>query len=231
MKSHLDKIDELGDEVRATNQRLSSQDQDARQPRPAMEADVPADKKTRERTEGAATAVQAKHGDSCSANRVDPDSMCSTIFGVKAEPPALPCRDDVLIDNGAAVPNVVSLTLGDAHTNSHRWLAPYRQNLYSDNDHPSPDISLALPGRRDTFEGFITTAVFGGQTTSKPPSGRGSLKQNRVKTWCSISASRQLFSTPAHIWKRGARCFVGRFTVERWKRLQRLCGGWMTEES
>ena len=44
------------------------------------------------------------HGDSFSANRVDPDPMCSTIFGVKAEPPALPCRDDVLVDNGAAAP-------------------------------------------------------------------------------------------------------------------------------
>ena len=44
------------------------------------------------------------HGDSFSANWVDPDPMCSTIFGVKAEPPALPCRDEVLVENGAAAP-------------------------------------------------------------------------------------------------------------------------------
>ena len=37
--------------------------------------------KTRERTERAATAVQAMHGDSCSADRVDPGPMCSTSSG------------------------------------------------------------------------------------------------------------------------------------------------------
>ena len=47
-----------------------SLEQDVQQPRLAMEADVLVDKKTRERTEGAATAVQAKHEDSCSAKRV-----------------------------------------------------------------------------------------------------------------------------------------------------------------
>ena len=39
------------------DQRLTSLEQDARQPRLAMEADGLADTKTRERTEGAATAV------------------------------------------------------------------------------------------------------------------------------------------------------------------------------
>ena len=67
-----------------------------------MEADGPSDTKTRERTEGVAKAVQAMHGDSFSANRVDPDPICSTSFGVKVEPPALPCRDDVVVENGAA---------------------------------------------------------------------------------------------------------------------------------
>ena len=71
-----------------------------------MEADGQADKKTRERTEGAATAVQAMHGDSFSDSRVDPGPKTSnsTSFGVKAEPPALPCRDGVVVENGAAAP-------------------------------------------------------------------------------------------------------------------------------
>ena len=46
-----------------------------------MVADGQASMKTRERTEGDATAVQAMHGDSCSADRVDPDLMYSTSFG------------------------------------------------------------------------------------------------------------------------------------------------------
>ena len=63
------------------NRRVTSLEQDARQPRLAMEADGPASTKTRERTEGAATALQAMHGDSCSADRVDPDPMYSTSSG------------------------------------------------------------------------------------------------------------------------------------------------------
>ena len=91
------------EDMRRLNQRLTSLEQDARQPHLAMEADVTADKKTRERTEDAAAAVQAKHGDSCKRVQAGPTS--STIFGKKAEAPALPCRDDVLIDiKGAAAP-------------------------------------------------------------------------------------------------------------------------------
>ena len=104
MKSHFDqqdtKLDKLSENLKRTNQRVASLEQDARQPRFAMEVDGPSDTKTRERTEGAAKAVQVMHGDSFSANRVDH----SINFGVKAEPPALPCRDDVLVKNGAAAP-------------------------------------------------------------------------------------------------------------------------------
>ena len=77
----------------------------ARQPRLAMEADGPADTRTRERTEGVATAVQAMRGDGFSARRVEPGpNTNSTSFAVKAEPPALPCRDDVVVESGDAVP-------------------------------------------------------------------------------------------------------------------------------
>ena len=86
------------------DQRLASLEHSARQPCLAMEADGSADEKTRKRTEGAAKAVQAMHGDNCSANRVDTDPMCSNSFDVKTEPPALPCRDDVVVENGAAAP-------------------------------------------------------------------------------------------------------------------------------
>ena len=75
----------------------------ARQPCLAMDADGKASTKTRERTEGAATAVQAMRGDCFSARRVEPGPTTnSTSFGVKAEPPALPCRDDSVVEGGAA---------------------------------------------------------------------------------------------------------------------------------
>ena len=69
-----------------------------------MEADGPADTtKTRKRTEGAATAVQAMREDFFSARRFEPGpNINSTSFGVKAGPPALPCRDDSVVESGAA---------------------------------------------------------------------------------------------------------------------------------
>ena len=88
------------------NQHVISLEQDARQPRLAIEADGPANTKTCERTEGAATAVQAMRGDSCSADRVDPDKMCSTSSGDDCTgPPAPPCSEEnALVDNRAAAP-------------------------------------------------------------------------------------------------------------------------------
>ena len=83
-------VDRIMDEItRRLERRLASLEQDAREPRLAMVADGPADTKTRKRTEGAATSVQAMHGDRFSASRVDPGSKTnSTSFGVNAEPPA-----------------------------------------------------------------------------------------------------------------------------------------------
>ena len=78
---------------------------DAQQPRLAMEADGSANTKARELTEGAATAVQAMHGNSCSATLADPGTKTnSTSFGMEAEPPDFSCREDVLVEDGAAAP-------------------------------------------------------------------------------------------------------------------------------
>ena len=96
------KIDNCTENLRRNDRRVASLKQDARQSRLTVEADGPARTKTRERAEGAAKAVQVKHGDSCSAQRVQDGPKTSTCFDVKAEPPALPCRDDVLVENGAA---------------------------------------------------------------------------------------------------------------------------------
>ena len=84
------------------DQHLARLEQDARQSRLAMEADGQASTKTRERTEGAATAAHAMGGDCSSARRVKPGPTNSTSFGMKAEPPALPCRDVSVVECGAA---------------------------------------------------------------------------------------------------------------------------------
>ena len=92
--------------MRVVDHHILSLEQDALQPRLTMEADGPANTKTRERTEGAATAVQAMHGDSCSTDWVDPDPMCFTSFGGDCTgPPAPPCLgENALVDNRAAAP-------------------------------------------------------------------------------------------------------------------------------
>ena len=98
------KLDEISDEMRKMDQHVTRLEHEAWQPCLAMEADGPADTtKTRERTEGAATAVQAMCGDGFSARRFEPGpNTNSTSFGVKAGPPALLCRDDSVIESGAA---------------------------------------------------------------------------------------------------------------------------------
>ena len=87
------------------DQHATSLEHGARQPRLAMKADGPANTKTRERTEGAAIAVQAMHGDSyTTAQKVQDGPKTSIGFGVISEPPDLLCREDVLVEDGATSP-------------------------------------------------------------------------------------------------------------------------------
>ena len=93
-------------QVNMLEKRLARLEYDARQPRLAMEIDGLANTKTRVRTEGAVTAVQAMRGGSFSACRVDPGPMTnSTSFGMMAEPPSFSCRDDIVVKSGDAAPN------------------------------------------------------------------------------------------------------------------------------
>ena len=117
-----------------------------------MKADVPSDNKAHERAEDA-VAVQAKHGDSCSVNQVDPGQISLTSFGDDStEPSAFPCTsDDALVDNGAAAPKPC-LSHGERqNANSSRWLTPRRQRLYSDEDRLLPSACLVLRDQRDKF--------------------------------------------------------------------------------
>ena len=86
------------------DQRLTRLEHDAWQPRLIMEADGPANTKTRERTKGTATAAEEMNGDSCTAQKVQDGPKTSTCFGMMAEPPDLHCRDDVVVESGDATP-------------------------------------------------------------------------------------------------------------------------------
>ena len=106
MMSHFEKHTQL------LEKRLIRLEHGARQPRLAMEADGQANTKTREGTKGAATAVQTMRGDGFSARRVEPGpNTNSTSFGVKAERPALRCRDDIVVESGVAASESCLLSL------------------------------------------------------------------------------------------------------------------------
>ena len=77
-------LEQLTENMRTVNQRLASLEQDAREPRLAMGADVTAYKKTHKRTEGAAATVQVKHEDSCSAKRIQTGPTSSTSFSINS---------------------------------------------------------------------------------------------------------------------------------------------------
>ena len=85
------------------NQCLAGLEQDARQPRLVMETDGPSGTKPRECTEGAAKAGQAMDGDRFFSKRIRNGPKSSTTFDEKVEPPALPRRDHVVVENGTAV--------------------------------------------------------------------------------------------------------------------------------
>ena len=211
------KMDELADEMREIEQRVASLEHDARQPRLAMEADVPADKNARELTEGAAAAVQAKHEDSCSANRADLDPMCLTSFGDDSTGLlALPCSlDNALVGNDAAAPKSCLSPLGCAHQQPPVAYPPPAKPLQRQG---SPFISSvfgsAQPRRRILRRCQLNTpctTAFSGGTSFLPLSGGGLYKQNLGELWYSIQAVLKVVYAPTRFWERRARRFVGRF--------------------
>ena len=131
--------------TRGTSQREASLEHDARQPRLVMEANGPANTKACERTEGAAIAVQAMRGDSCSADLVDPDLMCSTSSGNDSTgPPAPPCSGkNALGDNRAAAPKSCLPFLE---------ISSHRRSLHANEDHLQQVISSTLRDQGGEFE-------------------------------------------------------------------------------
>ena len=64
------------------------------------------------------------HGDSCTAQKVQDEPKTSISFGVKAEPPDLPSREDDLVEDGAAAPKSCLLSLEIRTTTAAGGLVP-----------------------------------------------------------------------------------------------------------
>ena len=214
--------------TRLLEQHLESQEQDARQPRRAMEADGPANTKTCERTEGAATAVQAMHGDSFSDCRVDLCPMTnSTNFGIKAEPPALPCRDGVVVESGDAAPKSCLPSLEMRSPSAAGGVLPA-----GDTSTATRTTFNKLPFRlyaiekTNSKEKNLRTSVLSAWNSSfwkllAVPSCRRVIETKSGQIGRSIQAVLKVVSAPASYWERGARCFAARLCV--WERLVTSC--------
>ena len=102
-KKNLDRMRETNDRMlRATDQRSAGLEQDARQPCFTMETDVTSGNRTRKRTKDA--AADRVIGGNSSFAQINPNPMCLISFGNEStEPPAFPCcRNDPIVDKGAA---------------------------------------------------------------------------------------------------------------------------------
>ena len=205
---------------KSMDQRLKRLEHDAPQPRLVMEEDGPANTKIRERTEGAATAVQAMHGDSCSATRVDPDPKTnSTSFGMKAEPPDLPCREDVLVEDVAAASKSCLPSLEMGTTTAAGDLLPTGEISKATKttfNQPPPWLYLTEEtNSKKTPTPYVSYGSIFFQKNNLPavPSCRRFIEtkseENRiVRPW-----RFKVVSAPARFWDRGARCFEWRFML------------------
>ena len=173
-----------------------------------METDVQTDTKTCKRTEDAA-ADEAKHGDSCSTKKADPDPMCLISFGDDStKTPALPCMYNTLVNNGAVAPN--------AHH------PPVEVRMLPSTVSGQMPADTATTAMRTIFSRPLLYWSLGetnkstSQTNNKlAPPWWTVIQHNQGKLWCSILAVVQVIYAPAHFLEGGARCFVGKFSIER----------------
>ena len=167
-----------------------------------MGADGQADKKTRERTEGAAKAVQAMHGDSFSASRVDPGPKTnSTCFGVKR--PNLPL-------SLAGTTSWSRTALRRPSRVSHPWRCakhhpsvtyfPPAKSLQQERPPSTSHLFGSTQPNRQIYGLQLhppgATAVSGDINCLLPPSAGESSRQNQGKIGCLIQVVLKSRSSP-----------------------------------
>ena len=93
-------------------------------------------------------------GDGFSARRVEPGpNTNSTSFGVKAEPPALPCRDDVVVECGAAAPESCFPSLEMRPSTAAGGLVPTGEaSKATETNYNQPPLRLCATEEKDHLE-------------------------------------------------------------------------------
>ena len=146
---------------------------------------------------------------------------------MEAEPPDLPCRDDVLVERGDAAPRscLPSLEIrsptaaggllptGEASTATRttsnkpllRFYATEEMTPEEDSKKKIYGLRLHTPHTAARSSRRVTCLLF--------PTAGGSLRQNPGKMRLLIQAVHEVTSAPAHFWDRGACWFVVRLDV------------------
>ena len=180
-------------------------------------------KQTLRLAEGAATAVQTMHEESCFTNRVNLDPKSTSIcFGVRADPPAVPCRDGVLVDNGAAAPKSclppletrspkvagALLPTGEASVTTRTTYNQPPLRLYSTEEMNSKTTNLITPILSFSYD----SSFFWKNNMSTAPSCRRVIEtKSGQNVMFNSQTVLKVVSAPARFRDRGARCFVVRF--------------------
>ena len=157
------------------------------------------------------------HGDNCSATRVETGPKTnSTSFGMKAEHYALPCRDNVLVENGDVLPKSCLPSLEMRSPSAAGGLLPTGETSTAMKiTFNRPPLRLYLT--EETNLKTLTQVVSYDSSfwdIVAAPSYRRVIRKNPYKTGRSIQAVFKVISAPTRFWDRGARCFVGRFMLE-----------------
>ena len=161
------------------------------------------------------------HGDGFSVRRVEPGPKTSlTSFVMMVEPPDLPCRKYVLVEDGAAAPKSCLPFLAMRTTTAAGGLLPTGKTSTAANttfnESPLQLYTTEEANAKETIYGLQFhppgTIAASGTCLLLPPAG-GLWRQNRCKIGHSIQAVLKVVSAPARFWDRGARCFVVRLCV------------------
>ena len=214
MMSHFEEQTEL------LEKRLTRLEHGARQPRLAMEADGQANTKTRERTESAVTAIQAMHEDSCTTEqKVQDGPKTSITFGREAEPPDLPCREDVLVEDGDTMPKSCLPFLEMRSPTAAGGLVPTgKASTATEANFNQPPLRFCSTEETDLeanckrtstpYASFDSSSFW--RLLAAPYCYRIVETKSR-QNMTLIQAVHEVTSTPARFWDRGARWFVVRF--------------------
>ena len=176
-------------------------------------------------------------GDGFSAPRVEPGLNSNpTSFGVKAGPPALPCRDDSVVESGAAAFESCLSSMEIRPSTAAGGLVPTGEAFkVSETTSNQPPLRFCSTEETDLEPNCKRLRLHTPHSKAAASSGDwyllhtagGSLTQIPGKIGPFVQGVLEVTSAPARFWDRGARWFVAWF--HGLGQLKKSCSGFSDE--